>query len=75
MSAMDRTEEQDDGSVLSLLTEAPYPCSVDELARECQGRRVAENALGRLVRAGLVHRVGDFAWPTRAVLRADAISM
>jgi hypothetical protein len=59
--------------ILGLLLEhAPAHLSTEELARELGGAAAAvrvADALAALRRSGLVHRFGDFAWPTRAPVR------
>jgi hypothetical protein len=52
-----------DQDLLTTLTDEDIqrPWSMDELARECGAG--AGESVGRLARAGLVHRSGDFVWP------------
>lgn len=64
-----RREDALDDEILRLLFSSPYPWTVAELAREL-GDGGAEDGLRRLAGAGLVHRAGDFAFPTRAARRA-----
>ncbi|HEY7932392.1 MAG TPA: hypothetical protein VID48_01090 [Solirubrobacteraceae bacterium] len=70
--------EQDHGdwSVLSLLLaheghEGLW--SIDELGRMLQDQIHAVDAVGRLLRDGLIHRQGDFVFPTRAATRFNQI--
>jgi hypothetical protein len=66
-----------DRAILGLLSDsdAQRPWSVDEIAREMGDRRDTIDGLARLYGAGLIHRCGDFAWPTRAALAADALAL
>jgi hypothetical protein len=72
--------EQDinaDGNILLWLTQddAQRPWSVDEIIREYGKRADAVDALARLHGVGLIHRMGEFVWATRAALYAEAISI
>ncbi len=60
-------------AVLLLLFEDRAPCTLDELGRELHGRGDAADAVSALARAGLVHRLGDFVFPTRAARRSDEL--
>jgi len=64
-----RREDALDDEILRLLFSSSYPWTVAELAREL-GDGGAEDGVGRLAGAGLVHRVRDLAFPTRAARRA-----
>ena len=60
--------------VLYLLLDDRMPWTVEEIAREISGSHLdATDAVAELVGAGLVHRHGDFVFPTRAARCADAI--
>ena len=59
--------------VLLLDRERPWPCSTGELAREL-GADPADG-LARLHGAGLVCRLGEFVWPSRAAVRADELQL
>jgi predicted transcriptional regulator len=63
-----------DQDLLATLTndDSHRPWSVDELARQCGAD--ARESLGRLQRAGLVHRLEDFVWATRAAVRAHELN-
>jgi hypothetical protein len=68
------TEEHTDSVVLDLLLCGPsWPWSLDEVARELGHRTDAEDAVARLTATGLVHRFGEFVFPTRAARRASEI--
>jgi hypothetical protein len=64
--------------MLGLLIEhRPALVSTDELALALGGEAPAirtEDALATLERAGLAHRLGRFAWPSGAALRADQLA-
>lgn len=65
-------EDRGDWSVLSVLlapSEHPRLWSVGEIARVLQDNVGAADAVARLLRDGLVHRQGDFVFPTRAAVR------
>lgn len=68
-------EQNADGVILSLLTERDEqrPWSVDEIVREYGKGNDATDALNRLYGAGLIHRMGEYVWATRAAIRADDI--
>jgi hypothetical protein len=59
-----------DHDLLSTLSadDSHRPWSVDEIA--CEIGEDPTDALGRLSRAGLIHRLGDFVWATRPAVRS-----
>ncbi len=68
------SDEQRDSTVLNLmLCESDYPWSVEELARTIEDRTGVIDAVCRLAAAGLVHRIGEFVFPTLAARRADEL--
>jgi hypothetical protein len=68
-------EAHEDRTILVLLLdrERPWPCSVDELARELDYDPA--DGIARLRGAGLIHRRTAFVWPTRAAVRADELQL
>lgn len=63
-------------TLLWLLLSDPGPWSLEELVREFDGDRIGtEDSLGNLAASGLVHRFGEFAFPTRTARRADQIGL
>jgi predicted transcriptional regulator len=76
-SQLDDVSERDrDLNVLNLmLCDSSWPWSVDEIARELQTRIGAYDSVSRLAEAGLVHRLGEFVFPTRAARRADELGI
>jgi hypothetical protein len=64
--ADDATVERD---ILTLLAGARL-WSVDELQRELANALAVTDALTRLHRAGLIHRLGEFVFITRAAQRS-----
>jgi HD-like signal output (HDOD) protein len=70
------SEEQRDSSVLNLLfCNASWPWSVAEIARELQDQDGTVDAVARLTEAGLVHRLGEFVFPTRTARRANELDV
>jgi hypothetical protein len=51
-----------------LLDEYPAQLSEEELGRFCGDANDTHDALAHLLRAGLVHRHGDYWWPTRPAI-------
>jgi predicted transcriptional regulator len=70
-------ERQTDNDVLAIMFNDPssWPWSIQEIAREFDRPTEAEDAVRRLAESGLVHRLGDFAFPTRAARRAAEIEI
>lgn len=70
-------DQNADGNILLWLTQddAQRPWSVDEITREYGDHADAIDALARLHGVGLIHRVGEFVWASRAALRANEISI
>jgi hypothetical protein len=64
-----------DGSILSTMIDghAPRLWSRDELARE--HNRDVTDTLRRLHGGGLIHRLEDFVWPTRAALMGCEVAL
>jgi|HubBroStandDraft_6_1064221.scaffolds.fasta_scaffold888728_2 hypothetical protein len=75
---MSAAEQQDhtDAVILEALldNDAQRPWSVDEVSRLLNDPIDASDGLGRLVRAGLVHRLDGFVFASRAALCADEIA-
>jgi len=69
------SEEQRDGVVLDLMLCDPTNSlwSIEEIARVLDHRSDAEDSVRRLAEAGLAHRIGEFAFPTRAARRAGEL--
>ncbi|HEY3864548.1 MAG TPA: hypothetical protein VGL54_00505 [Solirubrobacteraceae bacterium] len=69
--------EQDagtDSAILSLLIEetSHRPWAVEEIAREIGSS--PKDSLNRLYGGGLIHRLNEFVWATRAAVVADDIN-
>lgn len=75
---MSEAEQQDhtDGVILEALLDddAQRPWTVDEVASEIEDPTAASDSLGRLARAGLIHRCDGFVFASRAALRAAQIA-
>ena len=71
----DVSDEDRDGLLLGLmLGEAGgYPWSREELVRVIGDRLGVFDAVSRLEETGLVHRLGEFVFPTVAARRADEL--
>jgi hypothetical protein len=72
--------EQDDridGSILAMLLDddAQRPWTDDEVAREVGHANATLDSLGRLVAAGLVHRLDGFVFATRAAVHVRRLSL
>ncbi len=65
-------ERHTDSTVLLLMFDdaSSWPWSVEELGRELANHDAARNAVSRLAGQGLVHRIGEFVFPTRTARRA-----
>ncbi len=69
-------DAQFDRNVLDLMfTEHPWPWTVSEIAREMSSEGGAEDAVNRLATSGLLHRIGEFVFPTRTAGRAAEIEV
>jgi hypothetical protein len=69
-------EAQSDSSVLAMmLCDSSYVWTVDEIAREIRSRVEAEDSVRRLTETGLVHRFGEFVFPTRTARRANDLQI
>jgi predicted transcriptional regulator len=69
------SESDRDRNVLNLMLDDSWPWSVDEIARELQDRIGAHDSVSRLAEAGLVHRLGEFVFPSRTARRADQLGV
>lgn len=58
-----------------MFTEHPWPWTVSEIAREMSSEGGAEDAVNRLATSGLLHRIGEFVFPTRTASRAAEIEV
>ncbi|MGH2833710.1 MAG: hypothetical protein ACRDK2_13130 [Solirubrobacteraceae bacterium] len=69
-------DDKGDWAVLSILLDRDGHrglWSVEEIGRALNGVMKAIDAVGRLQRDGLIHRQGDFVFPTRAASRFNEI--
>jgi predicted transcriptional regulator len=68
------SDDEIDNTVVSFVLDGDsWPWSIEEIARELGDRADAEDAVARLAGAGLVHRIEDFAFPTRSLRRASEL--
>jgi hypothetical protein len=69
-------EDQRDKLILHVLCEELVPWTVEEVGRELDSPNDVIDGVGRLVRADLlVHRLGEFIFPTRDARRAGEIEV
>jgi hypothetical protein len=70
-------ERHTDSTVLSLMFDdaSSWPWSVEEIGRELANHDAARNAICRLAEHGLVHRIGEFVFPTRTARRAAELEI
>ena len=68
-------ERQIDCVILSFMFNEPWPWSVEEIALEYGDKDEASYSVRRLTETGLVHRFGDFVFPTHAARRAAEIEI
>jgi hypothetical protein len=59
--------------VLILLLDDRLPWTLDELGRKLKDHADAADAIATLSGDGLVHRLGEFVFPTRAARRSDEL--
>jgi hypothetical protein len=69
------SEEQIDRVILGFMDEHPWPWHLDEIGRELGSQSRATDAIRRLTATGLLHRWGDFVFPTRTATRAVQIAI
>lgn len=70
------SEQDHERAVIELLLGDRLPWTVEEIVREVSAERLdAIDAVSRLVAAGLLHRHGEFVFPTRTARRADEIGI
>lgn len=69
-------ETETDFAILALLLDPEIPglWSADEITREIGKQNAVRDGLVRLHGAGLVHRCGEFVFPTRAAARFDQLA-
>jgi hypothetical protein len=71
LSEIAKEEHRAERSVLTVLSDAPGLWSLDEIGREVFQPELVEDAVNRLRAFGLVHRIEDFAFASRAALHAQ----
>lgn len=65
------SDRRGDRSVLANLFQDPFPWTIEEIGRELGDQDDAADSVARLAADGLVHRCGEFVFPTRAARRSD----
>jgi hypothetical protein len=68
-------EARADNLILTFMLDEPYPWTIEEVGREFRDPGYASDAIGRLASAGLVHRLGEFVFPTRTARRAAELQV
>lgn len=70
-------EQRTEAAILGLLLNRTnqQPWAVEELIREIGRPLETQDAVASLHGSGLIHRCGDFVFPTRAALRFDQIDL
>ena len=68
-------EERKDAAVIALVLHEAWPWSVQEIGREIRDQSDAIDSVRRLTDSGLVHRIGNFVFPTRTARRAAEIEV
>jgi hypothetical protein len=74
-SVRDADEQTDKVVMMFVLEGDGWPWSEAEIARELGDQANAEDALRRLIDTGLLHRLGEFVFPTRTARRAAEIEV
>jgi hypothetical protein len=69
------SDEHIDRVVLGFMDEHPWPWHLDEVGRELGSQATAHDAIRRLTATGLMHRSGEFVFPTRTATRAAQIEI
>ena len=70
-----QVERHTDNVVIALVFREKWPWSVEEIGRELNDQTEASDAVCRLLGSGLVHRLGDLVFPTRAARRGAEIEI
>ncbi len=65
------SDRRGDKAVLANLFQDPFPWMIEEIGRELGDQDDAVDSVARLAADGLVHRFGEFVFPTRAARRSD----
>lgn len=62
-----------DKSVMLMLFQDPFPWTVEEIGRDLGDQGFAVDSVNRLAADGLLHRLGEFVFPTRTARRSDEL--
>jgi predicted transcriptional regulator len=73
-SSVSQDEQRVDVAVLGLLLATDRMWSVDEVSREIGDPLEAADSIARLYGAGVVHRLQEFVFATRAAMEAARLS-
>ncbi|MEX1141380.1 MAG: hypothetical protein WEB79_03605 [Thermoleophilaceae bacterium] len=68
-------DDQIDGAILAFLLDRPALRAADEVAREVGDEIAAADGLGRLARAGLIHRLDRFVFASQAAERGQRLAL
>ncbi|MGA7705246.1 MAG: hypothetical protein WB998_10170 [Solirubrobacteraceae bacterium] len=66
-------DQRSDKAVLANLFQDHCPWTIEEIGRELEDQDDAVDSVARLAADGLVHRFGEFVFPTRAARRSDEL--
>jgi hypothetical protein len=69
-------DDRTDKAIIDLLIDPAVqrPWAVEEIAREIGDTIETVDSLARLAGAGLIHRLDDFAWASRAALHSERLT-
>jgi DNA-binding HxlR family transcriptional regulator len=72
-----KLDSLDDGMLLAILLDSDQPglWSINEVVRALGSRITVEDSLMRLERDGLIHRLDQYVFPTRAAVRGEEVRL
>lgn len=77
VNACRKSDETTEATIMALLLsdDSRWPWATDELVRQLGDSIATVDAINRLHATGLVHRCGEFVFPSRAAERADQLAL